>query len=83
METLSHEMSVYSDSSGIDRKIGAAAIMFKQGVETCTLRKLVGDECHHTVYKAKVVGLTLAAQLIASENLIEHAIIGTDNQAAI
>jgi len=83
METCSHETNVYSDGSGIDRKIGAAAIMFKQGVETHTLRKLVGDECHHTVYEVEVVRLTLAAQLIASENLIEHVIIGADNQVAI
>jgi len=83
METCSHETNIYSDSSGINGKIGSAAIMFKQGVETRTLRKLVGDECHHTVYKAEVVGLALVAQLMASENLIKQAIIGADNQVAI
>jgi len=56
---------VYLDGSCIDGKIGAATLMFRQGEEVCTLRKHVGDECHHTVYKSKVIGLTLAAELIA------------------
>jgi len=50
-----------------DDKVGAAAVMFKQGKEICALRKHVGDECHHTVYKVEVIGLTLAAELIARE----------------
>src|SRR5882724_13110057 len=58
-------------------------MMFRQGEETCMLRKHVGDECHHTVHEAKVIGLTLASKLIARESLIEDTIIGTDNQAAI
>ena len=76
-------MRVYSDSSCIDGQIGAAAVMFKQGEEVGTLRKHVGDEYHHTVYEAKVIGLTLAAKLIARERSVETTIIGADNQVAI
>jgi len=57
--------------------------MFKQGEEIFALRKHVGDECHHTVYKAEVIGLTLAAELIARESFIKDAMIGADNQVAI
>jgi len=57
--------------------------MFKQGEETGTLRKHVGDECHHTVYKAEVIGLTLASKLLARERSVEDTMIGTDNQVAI
>ena len=71
---------VYLDGSCIDGKIGAAAMMFRQGEEVCTLRKHIGDECHHTVYEAEVIGLTLAAKLIAREHFAENTIIGADNQ---
>jgi len=60
---LTQEMRVYSDRSCIDRKVGAVAVMFKQGEEQHVLRKHVGDECQHTIYEAKVIGLALAAKL--------------------
>jgi len=65
---------------GIDSKVGTAAVMFKQGEELQVLRKHVGDECQHIVYEAEVIGLTLAAKLVAGENFVEDAIIGADNQ---
>src|SRR5882724_10554572 len=76
-------MKVYSDRSCINGKVAAAAVMLKQGEEIYILRKHVGDECHHPVYEAEVIGLTLAAKLIARESFVEDAIISTDNQAAI
>ena len=45
------------DGSCIDGKVGAAAMMFRQGEESHVLRKYIGDECHHTVYEAEVIGL--------------------------
>ena len=51
-------MRVYSDGSCIDSKVGAAAVMFKEGEELHILRKHIGHECKHTVYKAKVIGFT-------------------------
>ena len=74
---------VYSDSLCIDGKVGTAAVIFKNGEELHVLRKHIGDECQHKVYEAEVIGLTLAAELIARENFVEDAIIGSDNQAAI
>ena len=76
-------MKVFSDGSCIKGKVGAAAVMFKQGVERQVLRKHVGAESQHTVYEAEVIGLTLAAELIEREGFIEASIIGADNQAVI
>jgi len=75
-------MRVYLDGSCIEGKVGAAARMFRQG-ELHALRKHIRDECHHTVYEAEVIRLTLAAEIIARENFIEDAIIGADSQAEI
>ena len=80
---LTQETRVYLDGSCIDGQIGAAAMMFKHGEEVCTLRKHIGDEYHHTVYEAEVIGLTLAAKLIAREPSVETTMIGANNQAAI
>src|SRR5882724_1186543 len=76
-------MKVYSDGSCIDGKMGTAAVMFKNGEEQLILRKHIGDECQHMVYEVEVIGLTLAAELVARENFVEDAIIRADNQAAI
>jgi len=63
-------MKIYLDGSCIDGKVGAAAVMFKQGEEICILRKHVGDECQHIVYKAEVIGLTLAAKMFEERALL-------------
>ena len=64
---------VYSDGLCIGRKVGTAAVMFKNGEELHVLRKHVGDECQHMVYEVEVIGFTLAAELVARENFIEDA----------
>ena len=71
------------NSSCIDSKVGRAAVIFKHGEELHILRKHVGDECQHMVYKSEVIRLTLAAKLVARENFVKDAIIRADNQAAI
>ena len=83
MEKLTWGTRVYSDSSCIEGKVGAATVMFRQGEELHAIRKHIGDECHHTVYEVEVIGLTLSAELIARENFVEDAIISADNQVAI
>jgi len=67
---LTQEIRVYSDGSCIGR-IGAATVCSGRG-EVHTLRKHIGDECHHTVYEAEVIGLTLAAELIARECFVKN-----------
>jgi len=66
-ERPSRATEVYSNGSCINGKVGAAAVLFKQGEEVCVLRKHMGDECRHTVFEAEGVGITLAAELINRE----------------
>src|SRR5882724_561149 len=83
IKKLTQETKVFSNGSCIKGKVGAVAVMFKQGVERQVLRKHVGDESQHTIYEAEVIRLTLAAELIEREGFIKAAIIRADNQAAI
>ena len=58
---------VYSDKSGLNDKIGTAAILYHPNGSTQTLRYHLGSADQHTVYKSEAVGLLLAANLILNE----------------
>ncbi|KAG2127091.1 hypothetical protein DEU56DRAFT_689516, partial [Suillus clintonianus] len=63
------EIKIYADGSGIEEQIGASAVLIRQG-------------CPHN--RAELVGLTLAAQLLATERDVTYPIaIFIDNQAAL
>ncbi|KAG2066791.1 hypothetical protein BDR04DRAFT_973064, partial [Suillus decipiens] len=77
-------IQVYSDGSGHQGKIGAAAVLFRTGCRPCKLLFHLGTEEEHMVFEVEAVGLTLAAELIATENDIIYPIsIFVDNQAVI
>jgi ribonuclease HI len=77
-------IQVYCDGSGHQGNIGAAAILFRSGQRPRTLRYHLGTDEEHTVFEAEVVGLSLAAELIATEaNPTFPISIFIDNQAAI
>jgi ribonuclease HI len=81
---LQDHIQVYSDGSGHNGHIGAAAILFRAGKCLCTLQYYLGTEEEHTVYKAEMVGLTLAAKLITSEQDPTFPLsISVNNQAAV
>ncbi|KAF9234671.1 hypothetical protein BU15DRAFT_52337 [Melanogaster broomeanus] len=78
------EVKVYSDGSGQDGRIGAAAVLYREGKAPQILRFHLGSADDHTVYEAEAVGLTLAAKLIATEpNMPFPVSIFVDNQATI
>jgi hypothetical protein len=78
------QIQVYSDGSGSNGKIGAAAILFRTGVQPRILKYHLGTDKEHTVYEAEIVGLTLAAKLISTEpNLSFPLSISINNQAAL
>ncbi|KAF8558627.1 hypothetical protein OG21DRAFT_1481317 [Imleria badia] len=58
---------IYTDGSGIEGNIGAAAVLYTSNRNPRLLRYHLGKDNEHTVYKAKAVGLTLAAQLLLME----------------
>jgi ribonuclease HI len=81
---LTDQIQVYSDGSGANGKIGAAAILFRAGAQPRVLKYHLGTDKEHTVYEAETVGLTLAAKLISTEpNLSFPLSISIDNQAAL
>ncbi|KAG2052020.1 ribonuclease H-like protein, partial [Suillus hirtellus] len=77
-------IQIFTDGSGYQGGIGAAAVLLREGQEPRALRYHLGNNEEHTVYEAELLGLTLAAHLIATErNLIYPLSILVDNQAAI
>jgi len=63
--------------------VGAAMVLFRNGEERGVLRKHLGKEIKHTVFKAEVMGLALVAELIRAEDRIEEAEIGANSQVAL
>ena len=72
------------DSSAINGKVGAAAILTRTGKADRTLRVCMGTTEEHTVMEAESVGLILGLHLIAMEKRSRvKCAIGLDNQAII
>ena len=75
-------LAIYTDGSGIDGKIGAAAVAPQQG----RVKKVfLGDEHTSTVYAAELKGIYLALKIAQQElgDSRREVLIYTDNQAAI
>ena len=75
------KVRVYSDGSDINGGVGAAAILFRDGIRQKTLRAYLGTSEHHTVYEAELVGIMLAAHLLHNEVSLTQADIGVDTLA--
>ena len=83
-EELQDEIKLYSDGSAHSGGVGAAAILIRPGKEPRSLAYHLGSDRHHTVYEAEIVGLTLAAKLLLTEEQpISPISIFIDNKAAI
>jgi hypothetical protein len=77
------DVKVFTDGSGMEGKIGASAVLYRNGRLKSTLRYQLGLARHHTVYEGEGVGALLGMQLIKKEWGIQSAIIYIDNQASI
>ena len=77
-------IKIYTDGSAHDGKVGAAAIMIKDGKNMGKLRYHLGKDSEHTVFEAELVGILLGLQLIkdSRQSNLTYT-IGVDNQAAI
>ena len=89
-EALDHAyIKIFSDGSGIEGMIGAAAVLYRltngNQITKRVLRYCLGPETKHTVYKGKVVGEILAQHLLLNEprGFGRHASMYIDNQASI
>ena len=78
------EIKVYSDGSMHGGKVGAAAVLYRNGRRTRSLRLHLGKASKYTVYEAELVGMLLGIHLIKTEKKGRvKCAIGVDNQAAI
>ena len=77
------EIQVYLDSSLIDGCVRKVAVIFRRGKEKKILHKHLGKAKEHTVYKAELVSIILALQLIQNIPIYRSASIVLDNTAAI
>ena len=77
-------VKVYTDGSGYEGQIGAAAVLYRNGVLKGRRRMRLGSMKHHTVYEGKGVGMILGLELIREERVVEGMVsMGIDNTAAI
>ena len=81
---LTSRTKVYTDGSCTEGQVGAAVVLYIDDRKTSTLRYHLGSAEEHTVFEAEMVGLILAAHLLAtSHESTLPATILVDNQAAI
>jgi len=77
------EVKIFTDGSGLEGKIGAAARLEKWG-QTCMLKVHLRMSKRQTVYGGETAGLLLAVELLCMERqYFKRVVIGVDNQAAI
>jgi ribonuclease HI/endonuclease/exonuclease/phosphatase family metal-dependent hydrolase len=76
---------VYTDGSSHSGRVGASAVLCRQGRPDRILRAHLGKDEHHTVYEAELVGILLGLHLIKMERKCGRVkcVIGADNQAAV
>lgn len=78
---MSH-IKVYTDRSGIDGQIGAAAVLYWDGIMKRRLR--LGLMKNHTVYEGEGIGLVLGLELIGEEKEVDEMVmIRINNTVAI
>src|SRR6266481_1076869 len=77
------EGQIFSDGSGQEGKVGAAAVMCKWGQRDKILRYSLGTLMEHTVFEAGAVGVLMALHFLRSERGIWRATIRLDNQAVL
>lgn len=58
---------IYSDGSGFEGGIGAAAVLYRGNNEPKTLKYHLGPATEHTVYKGEGVGAMLGMELLRRE----------------
>ena len=77
-------MTAYTDGSGLNKKIGAAAVLKLNDTEISTLCYRLGSKTDHTVYEAEVTAVLLALHILTQiQRPLSKVTIGVDNQAVL
>ena len=75
---------IYTDGSGFKGAIGAAAVLYVNGIKKAQLRYQLGPDTKHTVFEGEqvaiILGLHLTRNILGTRELINLSI---DNQAMI
>jgi hypothetical protein len=61
------DIKVYTDGSGMDGKIGAAAVLYCNRRRKTHMRYKLGTQAQHAVYEGEAVGALLGVKLISKE----------------
>ena len=82
--TAIEQIRVYSDGSAHRGKVGAAAILKRDGKLDHILKLHLGTTKQHTVYEAELVGMIMGLHLIKTERRSKvKSILNVDNQAVL
>jgi ribonuclease HI len=76
-------LQIYTDGSGLNGQIGAAAVLFKRGLKVRSLRLFLGTETEHTVPEAEGVAMILGLELLKGERRVTRVSLAADNIGAI
>ena len=76
-------INIYSDGSGYEHWIGAAAVLMKDRIVLDSLRFYLGPEDSYTVYEAEALAVILAIHLACKLKKTRKIMIGLDNQAVL
>jgi ribonuclease HI len=74
---------IYTDGSGKDGRVGAAAVLYRDGRRIRSLRYLLGLESEHTVPEAESIAMVLGLELLRKERGVRRVSIAADNVGAI
>ena len=74
---------LYSDGSGHDGKIGAAAVLRHRGRQVSSLHFELGADTDHTVYKGEIVCMILAIELLKKAPRARKISLAINNKAVI
>ena len=78
------KIKVYLDGLAPDGKVGAAAILRREGRPDRSLQLYLGTMEQHTVYEAELVGMLMGLHLIKMERRSTvKCVLNVDNQAAL
>ena len=77
------DVKVYTDGSGMQGKIGVAAVLYHNGRMKTNMWYKLGAQEHHTVYEGEGIGAVLGARLISQEWGVQSATFCIDSQAII
>ena len=68
------DVKVFTDGSGMEGKIRATAVLYRNRNLKTKLRYQLGSQQHHTVYKGEGIGAVLGTKLISNFQGMEHTV---------